>query len=455
MKPLKIDRRTLLRGAGGAALALPFLDVMRPSRAAAQTQPTRPKRLLVFFHHQGMVMREWRPTGTEQSFTLPYLLEPLSAFKDRLVVVHGVGNGAADRLTTGDDHNKARNNLMTGGGYGSGEPWQPLSDRISLDQELANRISTDVPFSSINLAIGTDGTRSSTIRSGIFHHGPDDPVDSIADPRVSFDRIFSGLNPDGSEDPALARLRMRRASVLDAVKGNFDSLRRRLGKEDQLRLDAHAEKVRSLERRLTVAPPANQCALPTIDPPPGYEFHLDDNVTAPLTVELMVMAFACNRTRVGSLYFGNGHDPRFPWMQYQGGPILQPGYDTWHTMVHQGQHEPALLLGFRFYSQMFALLLDRLAQVQDEDGPLLDSTYVLWLSDFGDGSIHNRNNLAIVLAGNPGVPTGRFIDHPANGYDTPSQHDTMQLYTSVLNAFGFPDTSFGPPGLPTGPLAGL
>jgi hypothetical protein len=449
---VRLDRRTLLRGAG-TALALPALEAMLPSRALAQSRA--PKRFLVFFHHQGMVMNEWRPRGTPADYTFPFLLEPLERHRDRVIVIHGVGNGAGSSLSTGDDHNKARNNLLTGGGYGGGEPWQLLSDRTSIDQEIARRIGASHPFRSIDLAIGTEGASAAGLRSGVFHHGPDDPVTSDADPRIAFNRIFSGFDPSGMEDPAAFALRRRRRSVLDAVKQSFDSLRARLGTEDRARLDAHAEKVRSLELRLIAAPAGNGCAVPDVATPPGYRFPIDDDVTAPLMIELMVQAFACDRTRVGTLYFGTGQDPRFPWLDYQGGPILQPEYDTWHTMVHQGQHEPSILLGFRFYSEMFALLLDRLAAAQDEDGPLIDSTCVLWISDFGDGSNHNRNNLAIVLAGNVGSPAGRFIDHPGSTYERLSPHDTMQLYVSILHAFGFGDTSFGRPGLPTGPLAGL
>ena len=125
------------------------------------------------------------------------------------------------------------------------------------------------------------------------------------------------------------------------------------------------------------------------------------------------------------------------------------------TLGYDGRTTQEIARAGNIRSDMFRLLLDRLSQTQDEDGSLLDSTYVLWISDFGDGSVHNRNNLAIVLAGNPGVATGRFVNHPDNNYQTVSQHDTMQLYTSILNAFGFPDTSFGPPGLPEGPLSGL
>ena len=50
MKPL--SRRTILRGVGGATLALPFLEAMTPRRAAAQTAaPVR--RFFGFFYPCG------------------------------------------------------------------------------------------------------------------------------------------------------------------------------------------------------------------------------------------------------------------------------------------------------------------------------------------------------------------------------------------------------------------
>src|SRR5881409_700902 len=45
VKPFRLSRRALLRGAGGAAIALPWLEAMGDSRASAATSP-RPKRFL-------------------------------------------------------------------------------------------------------------------------------------------------------------------------------------------------------------------------------------------------------------------------------------------------------------------------------------------------------------------------------------------------------------------------
>ena len=50
----RLSRRTLLRGAGGVAVALPFLDAMsrpRPARAANVA-----KRFIVFFSANGTIM---------------------------------------------------------------------------------------------------------------------------------------------------------------------------------------------------------------------------------------------------------------------------------------------------------------------------------------------------------------------------------------------------------------
>jgi len=48
----RLSRRTVLRGAGGVALALPFLEAMRPERARAQTV-TAPRRIMFVFQANG------------------------------------------------------------------------------------------------------------------------------------------------------------------------------------------------------------------------------------------------------------------------------------------------------------------------------------------------------------------------------------------------------------------
>ena len=70
----RLSRRTILRGAGGAAIALPFLEAMLPRRAHAAAPP---KRFIVMFSPNG-TLPAWAPTGSELTFQLSPILSPLS-----------------------------------------------------------------------------------------------------------------------------------------------------------------------------------------------------------------------------------------------------------------------------------------------------------------------------------------------------------------------------------------
>ena len=93
---------------------------------------------------------------------------------------------------------------------------------------------------------------------------------------------------------------------------------------------------------------------------------------------------------------------------------------------------------------------------------MLDNSLMLYTSEFSNGSVHSENDMPLLLAGSAGgvFRTGRHINCNKStapfGYQ--SNTGTHNLYTSILNAFGFPDTHFGmdDPSLGfKGPLPGL
>jgi hypothetical protein len=84
-----LSRRALLRGAGGFALALPFLEAMSP-RTARAAGPA-PRRLLTVFTENGVVAPNWFPTGNEKAWTMPVSLAPLMPFQKHLIVFEGLG----------------------------------------------------------------------------------------------------------------------------------------------------------------------------------------------------------------------------------------------------------------------------------------------------------------------------------------------------------------------------
>src|SRR5688572_11344499 len=107
-----MSRRTVLRGFG-AALALPLLDSMVPAFGAV---PEPVRRLGAIYVPNGMLMREFTPTIEGAGFAFPSTLQPLSPFRDRLLVLSGLCNKEADAISgEGDgDHSRSQAAFLTG-----------------------------------------------------------------------------------------------------------------------------------------------------------------------------------------------------------------------------------------------------------------------------------------------------------------------------------------------------
>jgi hypothetical protein len=89
----RISRRAIIRGAGGIAIGLPFLEAMRPGRARAADAV--PKRLIMWYTANGQMPAYWYPTGTETAFTLNTAHKPLEPYKSKLILFDGVNNDAS------------------------------------------------------------------------------------------------------------------------------------------------------------------------------------------------------------------------------------------------------------------------------------------------------------------------------------------------------------------------
>ena len=87
-----IPRRAVLRGMG-VTLALPLLDGMIPAFASQQESIAR---LSVVFAPNGVNVARWTPANEGTGFALSPTLEPVAAFKDRLVVLSGLDNSVGD-----------------------------------------------------------------------------------------------------------------------------------------------------------------------------------------------------------------------------------------------------------------------------------------------------------------------------------------------------------------------
>ncbi len=475
----RIHRRTLLKGAGGMALGLPFLSAMlRPGKTHAQGDT--PVRLIVFYNPGGTLLNSWRPTGSETSFSLSPMMSPLSPYLDRLVFVDGLGLDIT-RLGSGHPHSRGMGGVLTGqqllpGNYNTNGGNAGFAAGPSIDQVIAASNSSGLRFPSLEVSAGW----STGIASGgqphpgniINYQPPAQPgqqavaVPPATDPLNALNRVFAGLN--GDADTA-ARAIAWNTSILDGVRDDFNRVRQQLGAEDRARLDAHAALVRETEEGLRQAVDAS-CETPTsIDPTPGfYDDPIAEGVSrgnsdggnasittgmkVPLKGEamtnLLVGALACDLTRVGTMQWSDS-EAKFMlgFLQDANGQSLK---DHHHGYQHdRGFQAGSLEVIYHFYMEKLAYLLQKLDSVDEGDGTLLDNSLVLSVSEIQMPETHAQDNMPFLLAGKAGgrLQTQRWL--------RVRQQPHNNLLVSILNLFGVPEQTFGHPDFCTGPLVGL
>ena len=90
------NRRVMLRGLGGAAVAAPFLPSVAEREAKAQGMTaTTPKRLIVFYTHYGCLTTRWFPKLSHGPLTTAdYMamdtLKPMAPYANKLLMVRGL-----------------------------------------------------------------------------------------------------------------------------------------------------------------------------------------------------------------------------------------------------------------------------------------------------------------------------------------------------------------------------
>jgi hypothetical protein len=91
-RPRSLARRRFLRGAGGATLALPFLESLVPRGAKAQVVPA--KRLIVLKSFSTQLIQEWYPRFTGNGYGLKDAKFPGSSKADgTTLLTQALGSG--------------------------------------------------------------------------------------------------------------------------------------------------------------------------------------------------------------------------------------------------------------------------------------------------------------------------------------------------------------------------
>ena len=170
----------------------------------------------------------------------------------------------------------------------------------TIDVTIANQISRTTRFKSLT------ATSTGDAKDTISHENSNTPNYPEWSPMKFYTRLFGPEFPDPNAatftpDPRL----MVRKSVLSGVMDETRGLMRKVGAEDKARLDQYFTGLRHLEQqfdgRLTKPEPIAACQPAGTEPEEGLPMGKDSELMAArhrIMTELMVMAVACDQTRV-------------------------------------------------------------------------------------------------------------------------------------------------------------
>ena len=451
----RFSRRALLRGgiAGGSvAVGLPLLDAMMPRKAIAQ-ETVAPKRVVLWFTANGTLPDIWTPPANLDLAGHP-IHGPLDAHSDKLIFIDGVDQEVAYN-SIGDGHQTgmacllSNAEILPGSEFCEGNCDPPVyvgwGGGQTIDQYLAEEIQKDIITKFRSLELGVQ-VKSSTVWSRLSYSAPDTPVPPREDPNQNFVDFFSDLEADPFE---LQLVRKRRKSVLDAVMSDYESFNKRLGYDDKIKLDKHLEAIRSLEKRLDANSGFGEaCEVPALTlPGESYDQEAMYPDTGRAQMDLLVMALACDMTRVASLQWSRSvSNVHFSWIPQQ---LKEGHHDLSHYDDGDAAAEADLTAINHWYSEQFAYLLSAMSAIPEGDGTLLDNTAVVWVNELGKGNSHTRRDIPFIIAGGCQgyFSTGRIID----GGGAPHG----QLLVSLAHAMDKPVANFGIPAYSEGPLPGL
>jgi hypothetical protein len=468
MKKFVVNRRQILRGAGGFTLGLPFLPSLIERQSQAADLSRQPVFAAINSVHGGCKSENMYPSDALLSQSKELFPGHTAKFGD---LAAGVSNGQLSRVMKGaglTPQLAAKLNVIRGidypyySGHHSGQLGNyavndqgpgGLKQNASIDQVMAWSPSFYKDTAGVkmrSIVTGRGGFQmgcSFAWANPMLGSGAVNRMNVEGSAKALFDKLVAGAPPASPSAPP-------RKTIVDRIAQNYKSLRqsnRRLSKDDKARLDAHITHLAELERQLT-AVPARVCGGNTLkgdtsglSPAGGGGRQL-----YPLLNDVIVAAMACGTTRIATIGvppesfhdFGGGYHQSIAHNSGADGPQQTV------LSVHQG-----------IFEFVFLDLAKKMEAVSLAPGrTLLDDAMVQWTQESG-WETHNAREGCVMMAGSAAgfFKTGLYVDYRGTKrmklFGTVEQHRLGLLHrqwlATGLAAMGIPKAEwekFGKPG---------
>lgn len=408
-------RRGFLRGLGGAALALPWME----SYGAKTLTSGVAKRMAHFYVPIGVVRRGFFPGEADATIPkgnlgslrrsldkqdpnfnvksldqLTPTMTPLSGLKNKINLITGMDRTFQQGT---DVHAQCASCYLSSAPPYTikGTAW-PL-DR-TLDHLVADVAGKETPFSTLEFSCNSHKDNKESIYfDNISWYGTGHLAPSVRDPRKMYRRLFSTKEIERYRD------------VTDLVLEDARSMKKDLGYADGQKFAEYFDSIRSIETQMDrLESMKGELAKVAFDEP--AEAYLPRGEYIRLMGDLMVVALQSGLTNVATFMVG---PERWDTPYLFDGLFNKPM--SHHGMSHnQTKMIEQLLKVDHFHMEQYAYLLEKMEGVVEADGStLLDNTLFTYGSGLGDGSTHQYNDLPIIMAGGGNqVKTGQHINMP-------------------------------------------
>lgn len=401
----EITRRKVLRGAlhgGAVTVALPLLNCfLNDNGTALADGKPMPIRFGTWYWGLGTTSSVFIPTQTGRGYQLTEELAPFAGVREHINV-----------LTNFNAFRDSSPNLChyTGwvvGRAGVAPPVRRAGAPETLDVTTAAKIGRTTRFKMLTASAGSNP------RETFSYDNPDTPNTAETSPLNFYTRIFGPdfQDPNAPTFTASPKVMVRK-SALSGIMDDIKDLNKTIGAEDKAKLEQYFTRIRELERQfdqqLTKPDPIAACILPkglSEDLKAGTEVDLV-GARHKAMVDLMVLAAACDQTRVFNIFYG-GQD------------TTKLGYEKpHHTCTHEEPVDGKL--GYQVNHSMFtrramesfAYYVDAFSKFKEGDSSLLDNCLIVAHTEHGEARYHSLDKMAMFTAGRAGgkVKTGLHVD---------------------------------------------
>ena len=423
-----LSRRHFLRGVG-VALALPWMESLPVlGQTAAGPKASRPPlRLGIVFFSNGVEPIHWWAKGGGATMELGPVLQAMLPHREDLVFIKGLYHQTA--LDSTSPH-LGRMNVLSGAPV-SLDPGE-IRVGTTMDQVLAAQLGGHTAVPSLVLGIEPNELRLEDGLSMIYGASlswlsPTKPATKEIYPARTFDRLVG----DGTG-------RKLDRSILDEVRRDSQSLKPRISRSDGAKLEEYLESIRDIAKRIERAARDERLEgwRPTLAQPnmprPANELPQDVPDHMKLMLDLTVLAFQMDKSRIATLMLNNDlSQMNFKFLAGVHGALH---LDLTHNL-RAADKEAMYLKTNQFHLAQFAYLTQRMKEIKEGEGTLLDNSILMLASSLFDGDAHSADQLPILLAGKGGgsLRTGRVLDYLEAGDEN---RRACSLHLSLMDRMG-------------------